>query len=84
MGDVLVEAIDVITGLFVDDVADFAAFKVVQGFGWSGSSKAFYRLQARPVVAAQRGEPCPRIAAGRIAPALVVVHGTFSGHRRHT
>jgi tetratricopeptide (TPR) repeat protein len=75
LGDVLVEAIDVITGLAVDKAADFAASKVVEHFD-SRVDQGVYRLKPERLTPL-KGEPNGAFAASR-GHSLVLVHGTFS------
>ena len=75
LGDVLLEAIDVITGLAVDKAADFAASRVVDRFD-SRVVEQVYKLNANELARLHDHEPSPVRAAD--APSLVLVHGTFS------
>jgi hypothetical protein len=75
LGDVLVRAFHVVTGIAEDKAADFAASKVVQAFD-SKVDAGVYRLDRRLPEPFKGTKPSP-IASGE-APSLVLIHGTFS------
>jgi hypothetical protein len=75
LGDVLVRAFHVVTGIAEDKAADFAASKVVQAFD-SKVGAGVYRLDRR-LPESFKGATPSRIVSGE-APSLVLIHGTFS------
>ena len=77
LGDVLVQAIDVITDLAVDKAADFVASQVVKRFDSRVEPDAgVYQLDGARLTPL-KGLPAGPIKADA-APALVLIHGTFS------
>jgi hypothetical protein len=75
LGDVLVRAIQVITGIGQDEAADFVASKVVHAFDCQ-VDPGVYRLEPHKLESL-KGRPQSRIAASDQA-SLVLIHGTFS------
>jgi pimeloyl-ACP methyl ester carboxylesterase len=75
LGDVLVRAIHIITGIAEDRAADFVASKVVHAFD-SQVDPGVYQLEPHKLESL-KGRPQSRIAANE-KPSLVLIHGTFS------
>jgi len=75
LGDVLVKAIEIVTGLGKDTAVNFAASLVVRKCD-GRVNEGVYRLDAA-VLPALKGRPMSSIAAAD-APSLVLLHGTFS------
>jgi hypothetical protein len=75
LGDVLVQAVDVITGLVTDKAADFVASQVVEQFD-SRVDPGVYRLNADKLTSLKGQSPAAVTASG--SHSLVLVHGTFS------
>jgi tetratricopeptide (TPR) repeat protein len=77
LGDVLVQAIDVVTGLAVDKAADFVASKVVKRFDSRvDPDTGVYRLDAKRLIPLKGQSPGAFAAADGAS--LVLIHGTFS------
>ena len=75
LGDVLVRAITVVTGVAEDKAADFAASAVVKKFDQQ-VDPGIYLLEAREL-ASLKGRPTSAITASDQT-TLVLIHGTFS------
>ena len=76
LGDVLVRAIHIITGIAEDKAADFVASKVVQAFD-SQVDPGVYQLRASTSsIHSKEGRQSPIAASEK--PSLVLIHGTFS------
>jgi triacylglycerol esterase/lipase EstA (alpha/beta hydrolase family) len=75
LGDVLIRAIDTVTGLFEDNAADFVASKVVERFD-SQVTPGVYTLNPSALTRL-KGQP-PATITPTDARSLVLIHGTFS------
>jgi tetratricopeptide (TPR) repeat protein/triacylglycerol esterase/lipase EstA (alpha/beta hydrolase family) len=75
LGDVFLEAVEVITGIAVDKAAGFVGSKVVESFD-SRVDGALYRLNAERL-SSLKGQERATVARSD-SPSLVLVHGTFS------
>jgi tetratricopeptide (TPR) repeat protein len=75
LGDVLVQAIDVVTGLVTDKAADFAASAVVNQFD-ARVDPGVYELNPERLTSL-KGQSAARVPASN-GPSLVLIHGTFS------
>jgi tetratricopeptide (TPR) repeat protein len=75
LGDVLVQAVDIITGLVTDRAADFVASQVVEQFD-SRVDPGVYRLNADTLMSLKGQSPAAVTASD--SHSLVLVHGTFS------
>ena len=77
LGDVLVSAVEIVTGAGTDTAADFVASKVVRSVD-SQVNPGVYRLSTDPLKKLKDTAPEESVAAADGKPVLVFVHGTFS------
>jgi tetratricopeptide (TPR) repeat protein/triacylglycerol esterase/lipase EstA (alpha/beta hydrolase family) len=77
LGDVLVRAVETITGVAQDKAADFVASEVVKRFD-SRVTAGVYKLGPDSLPALKGQQTAPVAAAAGSSPVLVLIHGTFS------
>ena len=75
LGDVLVQAVHILTGAIEDKAADFVASKVVQAFDDQVNAGVYQLSPNAPLPSLKQSSPTPIAGA---EPALVLIHGTFS------